>query len=260
MRWAGAVRRPIWHSGTRRSGHDPHSARRSPRSMDNQKAMSSTALPVDKAVMVIGAGTMGIGIAEVAAVAGHRVLLRDASDAALERGVGLLRRSLDKRVERGRLDPKERDAVMARVKPMTSKSDSADLRDVGLVVEVIYEQLEAKVEALQEIEKLLDPDAIIATNTSSLSVTALAGRLSKPERVVGMHFFNPAPQLPLVEVVSGHATATVVVQTIVDTAMAWGKTPVSCRSTPGFIVNRVARPFYGEALRLLQEQVASPAT
>jgi len=228
--------------------------------MDNQKAMSSTALPVDKAVMVIGAGTMGIGIAEVAAVAGHRVLLRDASDAALERGVGLLRRSLDKRVERGRLDPKERDAVMARVKPMTSKSDSADLRDVGLVVEVIYEQLEAKVEALQEIEKLLDPDAIIATNTSSLSVTALAGRLSKPERVVGMHFFNPAPQLPLVEVVSGHATATVVVQTIVDTAMAWGKTPVSCRSTPGFIVNRVARPFYGEALRLLQEQVASPAT
>ena len=215
------------------------------------------ALTKDKAVVVIGAGTMGSGIAEVAAVAGHTVYLRDANDAAIERGLGMIRASLDKRVARGKLDSAVRDAVLARVRP--TMPDGA-LAGVGLVIEVIYEDLEAKVKALSALEPQLAPDAIVATNTSSLSVTALAGRLARPERVVGMHFFNPATVLPLVEVVSGHATAPEVADTIFATALAWGKTPVRCRSTPGFIVNRVARPFYGEALRLLQEQAASPAT
>ena len=218
---------------------------------------TSEALPLDKRVIVIGAGTMGCGIAEVAAAAGHTVHLRDANDAAVERGLGMIRASLDKRVDRGKLDSATRDEVLRRVQ--SALPDGA-MAAVGLVIEVIYEDLEAKVAALSALEALLSPDAILATNTSSLSVTALAGRLKRPERVVGMHFFNPATVLPLVEVVSGHATAPEVAQTIFATALAWGKTPVHCRSTPGFIVNRVARPFYGEALRLLQEQVASPAT
>ena len=215
------------------------------------------ALSKEKAVVVIGAGTMGSGIAEVAASAGHTVFLRDENEAALERGLTLIRSSLDKRVERRKLDIALRDAIVARIHPVTSY---ADLREVGLVIEVIVENLEAKVTALAEVEALLGPGAIIATNTSSLSVTALGGRLARPERVVGMHFFNPATVLPLVEVVAGHATDPEVSQTIVETARAWGKVPVACRSTPGFIVNRVARPYYGEALRLLQEQAATPAT
>ncbi|UUZ65678.1 3-hydroxyacyl-CoA dehydrogenase [Polaromonas sp. P1-6] len=218
---------------------------------------ANVALPLERSVVVIGAGTMGSGIAEVAAVAGHTVYLRDANDAAIERGLGMIRVSLDKRVARGKLDSAVRDAVLARVHP--TMPDGA-LAGVGLVIEVIYEDLEAKVKALSALEPQLAPDAIVATNTSSLSVTALAGRLARPERVVGMHFFNPATVLPLVEVVSGHATAPEVADTIFATAQAWGKVPVNCRSTPGFIVNRVARPFYGEALRLLQEQAGSPAT
>jgi len=218
---------------------------------------SARALPTDRAVVVIGAGTMGSGIAEIAAAAGHRVYLRDTSDAALERGLAQIRRSLDKRVERGRLDAAQRDAIIARLKPVNAE---AKLENVGLVIEVIVENLEVKVAVLSQIESEVEPGTIIATNTSSISVTAIAGRLSRPDRVVGMHFFNPATVLPLVEVISGHATAPEVAQTIFETAKAWGKVPVLCRSTPGFIVNRVARPFYGEALRLLQEQAATPAT
>lgn len=215
------------------------------------------ALALDRTVVVIGAGTMGSGIAEVAASAGHRVYLRDTSEAALERGVAQIRKSLDKRVDRGRLAAPERDAILGRLTPVGA---DVRLQDVGLVIEVIVENLDVKVAVLSQIESEVDADAIIATNTSSLSVTAIAGRLARPDRVVGMHFFNPATVLPLVEVVSGHATSPEVAQTIVATAKAWGKTPVACRSTPGFIVNRVARPYYGEALRLLGEQVASPAT
>jgi 3-hydroxybutyryl-CoA dehydrogenase len=219
--------------------------------------MADSALSIDKAVVVIGAGTMGSGIAEVAASAGHRVYLRDTSQAALERGMGQIRGSLDKRVQRGRLDAVQRDAIVARLEPVDAE---ARLHDVGLVIEVIVENLDVKVAVLRQIESEVGPDTIIATNTSSLSVTAIAGRLARPDRVVGMHFFNPATVLPLVEVVSGHATSPEVAQTLVDTAKAWGKVPVACRSTPGFIVNRVARPYYGEALRLLQEQAATPAT
>jgi 3-hydroxybutyryl-CoA dehydrogenase len=215
------------------------------------------ALPADRAVLVIGAGTMGCGIAEVAASAGHRVILRDASAGALDKGLAQIGTSLNKRVERGRLDAGQRDAILARIVPAT---DGLALGDVGLVIEVIVERLDVKVAVLGEVEAQVAPDAIIATNTSSLSVTAIAGRLARPDRVVGMHFFNPATILPLVEVVHGHATAPAVTQTIVQTARAWGKVPVVCKSTPGFIVNRVARPYYGEALRLLQEQAATPAT
>ena len=223
---------------------------------DNQRA-NNRALPTDKVVVVIGAGTMGSGIAEVAATAGHLVYLRDASPAALERGVGQIRGSLEKRVQRGRLDAAQRDAILARLQPVDSEFK---LSNVGLVIEVIVEDLAVKVAVLRQIESEVGPDAIIATNTSSLSVTAIAGRLARPDRVIGMHFFNPVPVLPLVEVISGAATAPDVMLTTFETAKAWGKVPVACRSTPGFIVNRIARPYYGEALRLLQEQAATPAT
>jgi 3-hydroxybutyryl-CoA dehydrogenase len=225
--------------------------------MAEQNNPAGDALPIAKAVVVIGAGTMGSGIAEVAATAGHRVYLRDTSEVALERGMAQIRGSLGKRVERGRLDAAERDAILGRLTPVNAE---ASLSGVGLVIEVIVENLEVKVAVLRQIEEQVDPDTIVATNTSSLSVTAIAGRLARPDRVVGMHFFNPATILPLVEVIGGAAAATEVTQTIVATAKAWGKVPVVCRSTPGFIVNRVARPYYGEALRLLQEQAASPAT
>ncbi|MBL0420799.1 3-hydroxyacyl-CoA dehydrogenase [Ramlibacter sp. AW1] len=214
-------------------------------------------LPRDRAVLVIGAGTMGSGIAEVAAAAGHLVYLSDTGAAAIDRGLGLVRSSLERRVQRGKLTAGERDAVLARLRPgLPDGSWDA----IGLAIEAICEDLEAKVSVFAALADRLPPDAILATNTSSLSVTALAGRLGRPERVVGMHFFNPAPTLPLVEVVSGHATSPQVAAVTAATARAWGKTPVACRSTPGFIVNRVARPFYGEALRLLQEQAAGPAT
>ena len=217
----------------------------------------AAALSVDKSVLVIGAGTMGCGIAEVAASAGHRVYLRDTSTAALDRGLQQIHASLDKRVARGKLDAATRDAVLARIEAV---APGVGLRDVGLVIEVIVEKLDIKATVLKQVEAEVAPDTIIASNTSSLSITAVAGKLARPERVVGMHFFNPATILPLVEVVSGHATDPAVAQAIVATAKAWGKSPVACRSTPGFIVNRVARPFYGEGLRVLLEQAATPAT
>lgn len=214
------------------------------------------ALSLNRSVLVIGAGTMGSGIAEVAAAAGHCVYLRDANDAAVQRGLGLVRTSLEKRVARGKLTVTQRDAILDRLHPAPAEVPA----DVGLVIEAIHEELEAKVQALSTLEEQLPTDAIVATNTSSLSVTALAGRLSNPQRIVGMHFFNPAPALPLVEVVSGHTTSLEVAQRTAATAAAWGKIAVHCKSTPGFIVNRVARPFYGEALRLIQEQATSAAT
>jgi 3-hydroxybutyryl-CoA dehydrogenase len=220
-------------------------------------AASHPALPAGATIAVIGAGTMGSGIALVAATAGHPVLLHDANAAATERGLGQLRAGLDRLVERGRLEPQEREARLSRIAPAPTLDM---LAPAMLVIEAIVEDLDVKASLLGKVEALLGPDAIVATNTSSLSVTALAARLQRPERVVGMHFFNPAPQLPLVEVVSGHLTSQEVAETIAATARRWGKIPVHCRSTPGFIVNRVARPFYGEALRLLAERAATPAT
>jgi 3-hydroxybutyryl-CoA dehydrogenase len=215
------------------------------------------ALPADATVAVIGAGTMGSGIALVAANAGHTVLLHDANAVAIDHGLGHLRAGLDRLVERGRIEPQEREVRLARIIPAPELDM---LAPAALVIEAIVEDLEVKASLLGKVEALLGPDAIVATNTSSLSVTALAARLRRPERVVGMHFFNPAPQLPLVEVVSGHVTSAETAGTITATARRWGKVPVQCRSTPGFIVNRVARPFYGEALRLLGEGAATPAT
>ena len=208
-------------------------------------------------VAVIGAGTMGAGIAQVAAAAGHVVLLYDAEPsapgAAKERIAGALARA----VQRGRQTPDERDRMLGRINSCPSLDA---LTPAGLVIEAIVEDLAAKVRLFQNLEVVCRSGAILASNTSSLSITALAAGLKQPERMVGMHFFNPAPVMALVEVVRGLASAPAALETVRATAEAWGKTAVVCRSTPGFIVNRVARPFYGEALRALAEGAADVAT
>ena len=215
------------------------------------------ALAADVPVAVVGAGTMGGGIAQVAAAAGHPVLLHDAAAAALsqakERVAGILARA----VERERLTTDERDRILDRITPCANLDG---LAPAGLVIEAIVEDLATKVRLFESLEALCRSDAIFASNTSSLSITALTAGLEHPERVVGMHFFNPAPVMALVEVVRGVSSGADVVETVRATAAAWGKTPVVCRSTPGFIVNRVARPFYGEALRALAEGAADVAT
>lgn len=207
-------------------------------------------------VGVIGAGTMGAGIAQVAAAAGHPVLLMDARAGAAADAHARIGAALDGPVAKGRMSAQERNDLLARITPV---EQLADLKDAVLVVEVIIEQLQAKQNLLRELETHVSPQAILASNTSSISVTALANGLAHPERLVGMHFFNPVPLMKLVEVVSGAETAVDVAQRIFELSALWGKTPVHAKSTPGFIVNRIARPFYAEALALLQDQAGTPA-
>ena len=219
--------------------------------------MASVALPSTVDVAVIGAGTMGAGIALVAASAGHRVYIYDAQPGAAERAIQRLSTDLSRLVARGKMADDVKDARLSR---LHAAADIDALATAGLVIEAIVENPEIKARLFTDIEARVDAAAILATNTSSLSITALSARLRNPKRLVGMHFFNPAPILPLVEVVSGTLTDPDVARVTYETAKAWGKIPVHCRSTPGFIVNRVARPFYGEALQLLSEGAADPAT
>ncbi|MGD3105360.1 3-hydroxyacyl-CoA dehydrogenase [Streptomyces sp. YGL11-2] len=216
-----------------------------------------TAIGTSSTVAVVGTGTMGQGIAQVALVAGHRVCLYDTAPGRAEQAARAIGQRLDRLVEKGRIPTAERDAARERLSPAASLGE---LADAALVVEAILEQLPAKQELFRSLEDVVAADCLLATNTSSLSVTAVAGPLRHPGRCVGLHFFNPAPLLPLVEVVSGFATDEAAAATAYETAAAWGKTPVRCADTPGFIVNRVARPFYAEALRLYEERVADPAT
>jgi 3-hydroxybutyryl-CoA dehydrogenase len=208
-------------------------------------------------VAVVGAGTMGVGIAQVAAAAGHRVLLYDAEPSVLPRAKERIAGLLARAVEKERLTSDERERTLGRITPCESLDG---LAPAALVIEAIAEDLAEKVRLFQTLEVVCQSEAIFASNTSSLSITALAAGLKQPERMVGMHFFNPAPAMALVEVVRGLASAPEVIETVRATAEKWGKTPVVCRSTPGFIVNRVARPFYGEALRALAEGASDVAT
>jgi 3-hydroxybutyryl-CoA dehydrogenase len=208
-------------------------------------------------VAVIGAGTMGSGIAQVAAQAGHNVVLFDTRREAVDKALAGLRKTLDKLVEKGKFTAEQADGIRSRITPA---SDLKDLAGSGLVIEAIIEDLGIKQKLFAELESLLSADAILATNTSSLSVTAIAGGLKHPERMVGLHFFNPAPLLPLVEVVPGLASDEALASRCVTLMTAWGKVPVVCKDTPGFIVNRVARPFYGEAIRIYEEGMADMPT
>ncbi|WP_251962864.1 3-hydroxyacyl-CoA dehydrogenase [Pseudomonas sp. Marseille-Q5299] len=215
----------------------------------------STALSTSASIGIIGAGTMGAGIVAVALRAGHPVYLHDTRQQALTKGAETVTSSLDRWVKRGHLTADQRDACLGRLTLATSLTE---LASCSLVVEAIVENLEIKQELFRALEGIVGEGAILASNTSSISITAIAATLQKPERMIGMHFFNPATVLPLVEVVKGEATCATVVAQISELAVKWGKSPVECKSTPGFIVNRVARPFYAEALLALQDNVASP--
>lgn len=215
------------------------------------------ALTTQTKIAVVGAGAMGSGIAQVAAQAGHEVFLFDQSAEAVDKGKAGVAKQLQRRADKGKMEQAEVDAILARILPANQLSE---LASAGLVIEAIVENLEIKQKVFGELEDICGPEVILATNTSSLSVTALGSTLKRPERLVGMHFFNPAPLMALVEVILGLATDKGIAEQIHATAAAWGKKPVFATSTPGFIVNRVARPFYAESLRLMQEQVAEPQT
>ncbi len=215
------------------------------------------ALQPGSIVAVIGSGAMGSGIAQVAAAAGHTVKLYDTRPDAVAIALAGIGNIYSKLADKGKMTGAEAAAARARVHSVASL---ADVADAALVVEAVIEDLDVKRGLFAELEGIVGDDAILATNTSSISVTAIGAKLRHPERLVGMHFFNPVPLMQLVEVISGVATEAAVAQTVYDTAASWGKSPVHAKSTPGFIVNRVARPFYAEAWRLLQEQAADAPT
>lgn len=215
------------------------------------------ALGKGSVIAVVGSGAMGSGIAQVAAAAGHTVKLFDTRADAVEAAIAGIGRAFARLVEKGRMGAAEADLARERLQPIRVLDDA---RDAALVVEAVVEDLEVKRLLFAELEGVVGADCILATNTSSISVTAIGAHLKRPERLVGMHFFNPVPLMALVEVVSGAATHKGVAERVAATAQAWGKSPVHAQSTPGFIVNRVARPFYAEALRLLLERAADPAT
>jgi 3-hydroxybutyryl-CoA dehydrogenase len=206
-------------------------------------------------VLVVGAGIMGAGIAQVAAQAGHSVLLFDMREGAAAEAKEKLTASLHALVAKGKLSADSVAQTLSNIRAIGTLQEAAN---AGLVVEAIVEKLEAKRGLFRELEAIVRSDCVLATNTSSISVTAIANGLQHPQRLVGMHFFNPVPQMKLVEVVSGLQTDAAVANAIFALSESWGKVAVHARSTPGFIVNRIARPFYAETLALLQQQAASP--
>ena len=211
----------------------------------------------DSLIAVIGSGVMGTGIAQVAASAGHHVLLFDAAPGASAKALASLGETYRKLAVKGKMAEADAQAAHSRI---LIASGLEALEGARLVVEAIVEDLAAKRELFASLEAVVAPDCILASNTSSISITLLAAKLTWPERVAGMHFFNPVPLMELVEVVRGLATSEACAQQVFNAALHWGKTAVFAKSTPGFIVNRVARPYYAEALRLLQEGAAQPAS
>ncbi len=207
-------------------------------------------------VGVIGAGTMGLGIAQVAARAGHSVVLFDTRPEAVTAALTTLGGTLDKLVAKGKLAAADSAALLGRIVPANGL---AHLAPCGLVIEAVVEQLQVKKDLFAQMEAIVAADTVLASNTSSLSITAIAAACRRPEQVIGLHFFNPAPLMPLVEVVPGLATDAGLPAHMHGLMARWGKTPVVCKDTPGFIVNRVARPYYGESLRIYEEGVAGMA-
>lgn len=208
-------------------------------------------------IAVIGSGTMGMGIAQVAATAGHQVHLYDNNPDALKNAWNKLNKILNRLVEKGRIDNAGKESILGRINLVDSLYD---IKNSKLVIEAIIEDLGIKKDLFDQLEDILSDDCILATNTSSLSVASIASACENPARVLGLHFFNPAPLMKLVEVVPAIQTSKEYVGKAKKLMSSWGKLPVTAKDTPGFIVNRIARPFYGEALRILEEGIADEAT
>ena len=206
-------------------------------------------------VGIIGSGAMGAGIAQVAATAGHNVVVYDNNTAALDKAKKNLAATLQKLQEKGKITSAEE--IMQRFSFANAVSAFADC---GLIIEAIVEKLEVKKAVFSEVEKAVSADCILASNTSSLSITSIAAACEKPGRVIGLHFFNPAPLMALVEIIPAIQTDSDLTGRMKELMLQWGKTPVIAKDTPGFIVNRVARPFYGEAIRIMEEGIADMTT
>ena len=214
------------------------------------------------AVGVVGAGAMGTGIAQVAAAAGHRVVLADARQGATAKAQAAIAKAMDREVEKARMSRNAADEVVSRIDFQWNAigDDYSAFSKCGLVIEAVVEDLDVKRSLFRQLESVVAADCVLATNTSSLSVAAIASACESSGRVVGIHFFNPAPVMPLVEVVPWLGGDSAVGTSAYELMRRWNKMPVLASDTPGFIVNRVARPFYGEALRIHDEGVADAAT
>jgi 3-hydroxybutyryl-CoA dehydrogenase len=210
---------------------------------------------MSKTFGVIGAGTMGNGIAQVAARAGFDVVMRDVSEDFIERGLAAIDKSLQRDVDKARLSGEDKQQIVARIRTTTAIDD---LAGCDFVVEAINENLEAKTELFRQLDRLVRPDVILATNTSSISITRLAAATSRPDRFIGMHFMNPVPVMKLVEVIRGIATSDETYATTRELALGLGKTPVEVNDAPGFVSNRVLMPMINEAIFALYEGVGTP--
>jgi len=208
-----------------------------------------------RSVGVVGLGTMGAGIAQVCVQAGIETVGREVSAELVETARARIEHYLGRAIEKGRLSEEDKEAALARLQTTT---DLGDLADCDLVVEAIVEELEAKQNLFRELDGIVGLEAVLATNTSALSVTAIAGATKHPERVVGMHFFNPAPVLPLVEVVRTDASSEKSVNAVHAFAERIGKRPIRCRDTPGFVVNRILIPLLNDCVRVLDEADVTP--
>ncbi|CAG0943825.1 3-hydroxybutyryl-CoA dehydrogenase [Anaerolineae bacterium] len=206
---------------------------------------------------ILGAGTMGAGIAQVAASHGHNVVLYDVQAPLAQRGLDRIMQSLERAVQKQKIDRAAQEATLAH---LWTTTDLADMSATTIVIEAVPEDLALKRDLFRALDHLCCDETILCSNTSSLSIAALGGATQRADRVAGLHFFNPAPVMPLIEVVRGDLTSDGTISRLIDLARRWGKTPVLVKDTPGFIVNRVARPFYGEALRLLDQGVADVET
>ncbi|MEY2797187.1 MAG: hypothetical protein RLZZ119_668 [Pseudomonadota bacterium] len=204
---------------------------------------------------IIGAGTMGNGIAQVAASAGYDVVLLDVSDAALEKGLAALSNSLDRLIKKEVMNAEQKSQTLARIKTTTHY---ADLAQVSLVIEAATENQAIKESILQQVDQVVSKDAIIASNTSSISITHLGSRNSRPERFIGIHFFNPPPLMALIEVIMGKQTSPETLKAVLAMATRMGKEPITVQSSPGFVVNRILLPMINEAFFVLHEGIASP--
>ena len=206
---------------------------------------------------VIGSGSMGSGIAQVAATKGHEVYLYDRDQEALKVAISKIGSIMKRLVEKGKISDDDSKDIQSRIHP---QSGLDGFKDCNFVIEAIIEDLEIKKKLFAELEGIVSGETTLASNTSSLSIAAIGSSCRSPERVIGVHFFNPAPLMPLVEIVPGILTSSEILDSTTELIDSWGKVTVKAKDTPGFIVNRVARPFYGEALRILEEGIADAAT